>query len=209
MAKKKTQSKTTKKPAAKKAKKAAAKKSPKKAAAKKAAKKASKKAVKKAAKKVAKKAPAKKATAKKAKKSAAKKSSKWKCPNCDRTFAKTHQPHSCQTASTEVHFKGKNPVAMEIYNALVAQLRRFGEFRVDAVKTSINLIHKYHFGSVTVQDEELRLGFVSDEPIRSSRIVKTQELGPSRVGHSVKLRKASDVDGELLDWLRTAHALQG
>ncbi len=202
MAKKKTQTKKQiKKPAAKKAKKAA------------------KKTVKKVAKKTAaKKAPAKKASAKKAKaagnkapakNSAPKKSSKWKCPNCERPFAKTHQPHSCQTASTEIHFKGKNPVSMEIYNALVAQLRRFGEFRVDAVKTSINLIHKYHFGSVTVQDEGLRLGFVSDEPIRSSRIVQTQELGPSRVGHSVKLRSASEVDGELLDWLRTAHALQG
>ena len=208
MAKKKTQSKKTEKPAAKKAKKAA-KKSPEKAAKKKPP---AKEAAKNASKKAAKKTAAKKTTAKKkaaAKKSAAKKSSKWKCPNCDRTFAKTHQPHSCQTASTEVHFKGKNPLAMEIYNALVAQLRRFGEFRVDAVKTSINLIHKYHFGSVTVQDEGLRLGFVSDEPIRSSRIVQTQELGPSRVGHSVKLHKASDVDGELLDWLRTAHALQG
>lgn len=164
-------------------------------------------AVKKApAKKVSKQAPAKKAAAKKA---GAKKSSKWSCPNCERSFAKQHQPHSCQTASTEIHFKGKNPVSMEIYNALVAQLRRFGEFRVDAVKTSINLIHKYHFGSVTVQDEGLRLGFVSDEPIRSSRIVQTQELGPSRVGHSVKLKSASEVDGELLGWLRTAHSLQG
>ena len=153
--------------------------------------------------------PAAKKVKKAAKKSAPKNSSKWKCPNCERSFAKTHQPHSCQTASTEVHFKGKNPVSMEIYYALVAQLRRFGEFRVDAVKTSINLIHKYHFGSVAVQDEGLRLGFVSDEPIRSSRIVQTQELGPSRVGHSVKLRSASEVDGELLDWLRTAHALQG
>lgn len=178
-------------------KKAPAKKTPKKSA----AKKAPQKAVAKKAKVAGKQAPAKKA--------ASKKSSKWKCPNCERPFAKTHQPHSCQTASTEVHFKGKNPVSMEIYNALVAQLRRFGEFRVDAVKTSINLIHKYHFGSVTVQDEGLRLGFVSDEPIRSSRIVQTQELGPSRVGHSVKLKSASEVDGELLDWLRTAHALQG
>ena len=173
---------------------------------------AKKKAVKKKAanKASAEKTAAKKASAKKvAKKAAPKKSSKWSCPNCDRSFAKTHQPHSCQTPSTEVHFKGKNPASMDIYNALVAQLRRFGEFRVDAVKTSINLIHKYHFGSVTVQDEGLRLGFVSDEPIRSSRIVQTQELGPSRVGHSVKLKSASEVDGELLDWLRTAHALQG
>ncbi len=192
MAKTKTQSKKqTKKPAVKKAKKAA----------KKTVKKVAKKTAAKKAKAAGKEAPAKK--------SVPKKSSKWKCPNCARSFAKTHQPHSCQTASTEVHFKGKNPVSMEIYNALVAQLRRFGEFRVDAVKTSINLIHKYHFGSVTVQDEGLRLGFVSDEPIRSSRIVQTQELGPSRVGHSVKLRSASEVDGELLDWLRTAHALQG
>jgi len=196
MAKKKTQTKKQiKKPAAKKAKKAAKKAAVKKASAKKTPKKSA-----------SKKAPKKKAPAKKP---APKKSSKWKCPNCERSFAKTHQPHSCQTTSTEVHFKGKNPVSMEIYNALVAQLRRFGEFRVDAVKTSINLIHKYHFGSVTVQDEGLRLGFVSDEPIRSSRIVQTQELGPSRVGHSVKLKSSSEVDGELLDWLRTAHALQG
>ena len=164
---------------------------------------------KKAAKKKAAKKTPKKAAAKAKRPSTAKKSSKWGCPNCGRSFAKTHQPHSCQTASTEVHFKGKDPVSMEIYNALVAQLRRFGEFRVDAVKTSINLIHKYHFGSVTVQDEGLRLGFVSDEPIRSSRIVQTQELGPNRVGHSVKLKSAAEVDDELLGWLRTAHALQG
>ena len=180
MAKKKTPTKKSTKKAA--AKKTAAKKTPKKPA----------------------KKPAKKAAAKKAKTS-----TKWTCPNCERSFAKTHQPHSCQTPSTEVHFKGKDPVSMEIYNALVAQLRRFGEFRVDAVKTSINLIHKYHFGSVTVQDEGLRLGFVSDEPIRSSRIVQTQELGPNRVGHSVKLKSPAEVDDELLGWLRTAHALQG
>ena len=180
------------------------KKPAKKPAAKKTAKKIPVKKV--AAKKAAVKKPAKKASPKKA---AVKKSTRWTCPNCQRSFSKNHQPHSCQTSSTEVHFKGKNPVAMEIYNALVAQLRRFGEFRVDAVKTSINLIHKYHFGSVTVKDEGLRLGFVSDEPIRSARIVQTQELGPSRVGHSVKLQSASEVDAELLGWLRTAHALQG
>ena len=107
------------------------------------------------------------------------------------------------------HFKGKPASLRRIYNALVKELSKFGTFRADAVKTSINLIHRYHFGSVTVQDEALRLGFVSDVRARSERIVQTQELGLERVGHSVRLESTADVDAELLGWLRRAYELQG
>ncbi len=158
-----------------------------------------------------KKAAAKKtsSTAQKKSSSAKKTSPRWKCPKCGRSFAKKNQWHSCQTAPVDTHFKDKDPNVRKIYDSLVKELEKFGRFRADAVKSSINLINKYHFGSVTVQEKALRLGFVSDEKARSARIVQTQELGPNRVGHSVKLESPDDVDEQLLGWLHRAYELQG
>lgn len=83
-----------------------------------------------------------------------------------------------------------------------------GPFRVDTVKTSINLISKHHFGGITVQKSALRLDFIGDREIGSSRIVRVQKLGPNRVEHSVKLHSPDEFDEKLLDWLRRAYLLQ-
>ena len=172
-------------------------------------------AKKKAAKKKA--VPKKKAAAKKKaavkKKPAGKKkaAAKKKASPKKKAAPKKKAPRKTAVAPSPVdgHFNGKPAALRKIYNALVRELAKFGTFRADAVKTSINLIHRYHFGSVTVQDEALRLGFVSDVRARSERIVQTQELGPERVGHSVRLESTKDVDAELLGWLRRAYELQG
>jgi len=154
-------------------------------------------------------APKKKAPAKKAapKKAAPKNKAPAKKPAAKKAPARKKAPVA--PSPVDGHFKGKPASLRRIYNALVKELSKFGTFRADAVKTSINLIHRYHFGSVTVQDEALRVGFVSDVRARSERIVQTQELGPERVGHSVRLESTADVDAELLDWLRRAYELQG
>ena len=165
-----------------------------------------------------KKAPTKKTTKTTAKKAPAKKKKaapRKKTTATNRKVPKKKAgpkaPNNRAQATTPVdgHFQGKPAGLRKIYDVLVKELRKFGPFRADAVKTSINLIHRYHFGSVTVQDEALRLGFVSDVRARSGRIVQTQELGPERIGHSVKLESTSDVDVELLGWLRRAYELQG
>ena len=159
-----------------------------------------------AKKKAAKKSAAKKKKAPPGKKSAAKKRD---VPKKNAATKAAKKRATAAPSPVDGHFQGKPVGLRKIYDVLVKELGKFGPFRADAVKTSINLIHRYHFGSVTIQDEALRLGFVSDVRARSSRIVQTQELGPERVGHSVKIESTSEVDAELLGWLRRAYELQG
>ena len=107
-----------------------------------------------------------------------------------------------------MHFRGKDPSLRKVYDLLIRRLRQNGPLRVDAVKTSINLISRHHFGGVGVRADYLRVGFLAVEPIRHPRIVHSQRLGPNRVGESVILRSVDDVDETLLAWLRNAQTLQ-
>ena len=132
----------------------------------------------------------------------------WKCANCGRGFARRNQWHSCLARTVEHHLRGKDPRLRETYELLIARLRKLGPLRVDAVKSSINLASKYHFGGISVKRDGLRVGFLSDVVIDDERILRTQRLGPKRVGHSVMLRSARDVDDRLVGWLRKAYRLQ-
>ena len=132
----------------------------------------------------------------------------WICPECGRQFAKRNQWHSCYLTAVEDHFAGKDTARRETYDLIIAGLQEIGPFRIDAVKGSINLINRYHFSSVTVQKNSLRLEFISEIEIQSPRIIRTERLGPNRVGLSVKLNTPDDVDDELLNWLHKAYFLQ-
>ena len=132
----------------------------------------------------------------------------WKCPSCGRSFAKRSQWHSCLARTVDHHFRGKAPQLERVFELLRKRLGELGPLRVDAVKSSINLVSKYHFGGISVRKDYLRLGFLLEEVVLSERIVRTQRLGPKRVGHSVILRSPSDVDDQLMRWLTKAYTLQ-
>ncbi|MBI4499926.1 MAG: hypothetical protein HY700_02075 [Gemmatimonadetes bacterium] len=106
------------------------------------------------------------------------------------------------------HFQGKPQALRRLYRVLVKALRTFGPLRIDAVQSTINLVSTHHFGGVTVRRDHLRLGFLSDQHIENPRIVRREAVGPRRIAHWVRLATASDVDPQLLGWLRRAHALQ-
>ena len=133
---------------------------------------------------------------------------RWKCSICSREFAKRNQWHSCLARPVEAHFRGKDPALREIYHRLIVRLRELGPLRVDAVKSSINLASRYHFGGLTVRQDHVRLGFLADRAIQDKRVVRRMRLGPMRVGHSVLLRRPSDVDAKLMGWLKRAYVMQ-
>lgn len=133
---------------------------------------------------------------------------KWVCPSCGRRFAKTNQWHSCEARDIETHFRGKSPELKSLFETLIQELKKRGPIHIDAVKTSINLISKHHFGGITVRHGYLRVGFLARKLIPSSRIVRTLPLGANRVAHAVIVRTRSDIDEELLEWLAEAQAMQ-
>ncbi|MBI3680460.1 MAG: hypothetical protein HY235_08690 [Acidobacteria bacterium] len=130
----------------------------------------------------------------------------WPCPTCKRKFAKQNQWHSCQPVSIDAHFKGKPAEVRTLFEQLSAKLRSFGSFRMDAVKSSINLVSKHHFGGVRVLKDGLHVGFILSHPLNHPRILRTQRITPTIYGHRVKLTRAEDLDAELLSWLREAHS---
>ena len=132
----------------------------------------------------------------------------WSCPECGREFAKARQWHSCAKRSVGAHFAGKDPAVRRVFDRLTRRLKSLGPFRMDAVKTSINLVAKHHFGGVTVRKDSLRVGFLASERIDDPRIAHTLRLGANRVGHSVVLRSPEDVDDQLMSWLARAYELQ-
>ena len=139
---------------------------------------------------------------------ASSRSSLWRCPACGRRFAKSRQWHSCSSRSVDHHFRGKDTRLRRLFDLLIQRLKAAGPLRVDAVKTSVNLISSYHLGGVKVQRDGLRVGFLAESPIDDPRIVHTLRLGPRRVSHAVVIRNRDDIDAKMLAWLRDAQALQ-
>jgi hypothetical protein len=133
---------------------------------------------------------------------------KWVCPECHRCFAKPNQSHSCDVREIGTHFKGKKADMRPLFDRLVDKLKRKGPLRVDAVKTSIHLVSRFHFGGIRVREGYLRIGFLMDRAIESPRVVSTLVLGPRRIEHEIVIRSEKDLDGELLGWLAASQALQ-
>jgi hypothetical protein len=110
--------------------------------------------------------------------------------------------------SVDAHFDGRDASLRAVFDKLCGALERTGPLHVDAAKTSIHLVSLHHFGGVTVRQDSLRVGFLSDRELRSPRLTGEERLGPRRFAYHVVVRSPADVDRELLGWMSSAQAMQ-
>lgn len=111
------------------------------------------------------------------------------------------------TNSIESLFEGKAAELRVTFDHLVTELRKFGEVRVAPKKTSIHLEKNSGFAGVHPRQGYFNLEFRTDYQIENHRITRVQQLSARRFEHTVKLQKKSDVDEELLKWLKDAYEL--
>ncbi len=95
----------------------------------------------------------------------------------------------------------------ETFDFLTARVRKVGPLRIDAVKSSINIIAKYHFAAVRVLRTGLRLGFLLNRRLNDNRIVRVEEVGTKKYLHIVRLAHRKDVDARIAEWMKEAYAL--
>lgn len=107
------------------------------------------------------------------------------------------------------HFEGKGEKVREIYERLLGSVREFGHVHEAPKKGSIHLDHKSGFAGVYLRNNYILLHFRTDYPIDSSRIQKQQQLSARRFKHTVRLDNGSQIDQELLSWLKDAYLLAG
>ncbi len=97
------------------------------------------------------------------------------------------------------------PQVNSLYNKLLESLRSFGKVGVEEKKTSFHLTNRAAFAGVHPRKEYFILTIVSDEPITSSRIKKTEQVSKSRFHNEIKIEKEDNIDKELIGWLKNAY----
>ena len=111
------------------------------------------------------------------------------------------------THSVDHLFEGKVPQLRATFDCLVSELRRFGEIKVAPKQTSIHLEKNSGFAGVHPRKTYFNLEFRTDYKIDDPRITRVQQLSARRFEHTVKLERESDVDGQLLTWLKNAYEI--
>jgi hypothetical protein len=107
------------------------------------------------------------------------------------------------------HFAGKTPAVREVYDRVIAALRKIGTVRQEPKKTSIHLVRSSALAGVEVRKDYLLLNIKTDYRIQSPRVVRSEQPSARRFHHKVKLSSLKEVDRELQSWLKDAYELSG
>src|ERR1043165_8073512 len=111
------------------------------------------------------------------------------------------------TNSVDHLFEGKTPELRATYEQLIHRMQAFGEVRIAPKQTSIQLEKNSDFAGVHPRKSYFNLEFRTDYKIDDPRITRTQQLSAKRFEHTVKLERETDVDEQLLKWLKDAYNL--
>ena len=91
---------------------------------------------------------------------------------------------------------------------MLSELQKLGsKVTVEEKKTSFHLLNRTAFAGVHPRKNYFILNIVSAAPINSPLVVKRDQVSKSRFHNEVKIEKATDIDAELLEWLKEAYAL--
>ncbi len=109
--------------------------------------------------------------------------------------------------TVEQHFVGKDPSVRKIYDRLLAEIGKIGEFTEDPKKTSIHLNRRTAFAGVATRKSSLVLTLKASQDIRSPRVKKHEQVSAKRWHLEVLLTSPGDVDAELDSWLKAAYEI--
>jgi hypothetical protein len=105
------------------------------------------------------------------------------------------------------HFDGKDASVRATYDRLLQTVRKFGRVSEEPKKTSIHLVNRTAFAGVATRKSAIILTLKSDRKLSSSRIHKSEQASANRFHHEVRLNGPSDVDAELIKWLKDGYEL--
>lgn len=99
--------------------------------------------------------------------------------------------------------------SQEIYSCLLQELEKFGAFEIEEKKTCLHArAGRAAFLGIHPRREGLRLNIVLSRPLAGSRIVKSDQVSKSRFHNEIDVEVPSDIDGEVVAWLKEAYKLQ-
>jgi hypothetical protein len=114
---------------------------------------------------------------------------------------------SMDTAAIDRLFDKRPPQVRVLYNHLLEALRQFGPVEEIAKERVIHLGTTRPFAEIQPRDYGFNLEFRVAYNLTEPRIFRQLQLSAHRFGHTVKIESESDIDGQLLAWLKDAYEL--
>ncbi len=111
------------------------------------------------------------------------------------------------TSALDALFTGKDSNVRATYDHLIVEVRKFGPVNEAPKQTSIHLEKNSGFAGVHPRKSYFNLEFRTDYPIEHPRVTRQQQLSARRFEHTVKMEQESDVDDQVLKWLKDAYDL--
>lgn len=133
----------------------------------------------------------------------------WSCPNCNRIFKKTKQPHSCHKIPLDAHFRNKEN-ARELFDHLIKEVdEKIGKSQVISLPCCIHLFGKYDFLAVLPKKDSLEIRFTLDKKLNSKRINQCVPMSAKVYKNCLELSSVKEIDDELIGWMNASYHLKG
>lgn len=131
----------------------------------------------------------------------------WECGKCRRRFANKNQTHFCSDVSLESHFKGKPSETRRLYEAFLAAVRSHGPVIVLPEKTRVAFQVRMSFAAIMTRRGYLRGHLVLAERHERPCFSKVETFSPRNHLHAFELREASQLRGELEEFIGRAYCV--
>ena len=106
-------------------------------------------------------------------------------------------------------FARSEPQVRSLVGALIARADALPDVTVDPKASCIHLNRRVAFAGLHPRRNAVLLNLRTSAPIESARIRKVERASANRYHNEMLLESATDLDGELMQWIADAHALAG
>jgi hypothetical protein len=100
-----------------------------------------------------------------------------------------------------------NATTKKLYDTLLQNLEKIGEFDVEVKKTSLHIVHGRAFLGVHPRKDGLLLNVVTNEPLQSERLKKVERVSANHYHNELIIHSVEDINSELLGWIKNAYKL--
>lgn len=129
----------------------------------------------------------------------------WNWPKCGRLFANRNQSHFCSQITLREHLSGKTPYAVNLFRDFARLVRRCGRVRIVPEKTRIAFQVRMSFAAVSLRRDRLVGHVVLARHLRNRRFTKIERISPRNHVHFFCFHSRTELDREVLGWLREAY----
>ncbi len=133
----------------------------------------------------------------------------WTCQKCKQKFVNTNQWHSCGQNTVANFLQKKTDKTIELYEYLITEFRKFGDFELHPAKTRIALNKKMRFASINKLGKDYldaHLVFTEryDETLCFHKI---DTVTNSAHVHHFRLYSKEDLTDELKKYMKMAYEI--